>query len=223
ACSAIREKSRASALPLSSHARSRPRARRRRGGRLSPALGVAHRDRLAPPPARRRSTLGCQAARGAVRPNRPGRTRRCHPDVEERPAHRPTRDPSSLAPRRLQGSLAVAEPNAARVAPRYGGGRACPVHGLGEHTLGPPRGSAENYSSSASRSASSRSRSTCGRRPARPRGQRWSTFLRNHAQEIWACDFLQAYDVFFRSIFAFVFIELATRKVMLAASRRRPG
>jgi|CZKU01.1.fsa_nt_gi hypothetical protein len=173
--------------------------------------------------ARRPSTLGCQAARGAIRPNRPGRTRRCHPDVEERPAHRPTRDPSSLAPRRLQGSLAVAEPNAARVAPRYGGGRACPVHGLGEHTLGPPRGSAENYSSSASRSASSRSRSTCGRRPARPRGQRWSTFLRNHAQEIWACDFLQAYDVFFRSIFAFVFIELATRKVMLAASRRRPG
>src|SRR5450432_3287822 len=54
--------------------------------------------------ARRPSTLGCQAARGAIRPNRPGRTRRCHPDVEERPAHRPTRDPSSLAPRRLQGS-----------------------------------------------------------------------------------------------------------------------
>ena len=47
-------------------------------------------------------------------------------------------------------------------------------------------------------------------RPTRPRGQRWSTFLRNHAQEIWACDFLQTYDVFFRSIFAFVFIELAT-------------
>src|ERR1019366_7095755 len=34
-------------------------------------------------------------------------------------------------------------------------------------------------------------------------------FLRNHARETWACDFLQAYDVFFRPIFAFVFIELA--------------
>jgi putative transposase len=60
-------------------------------------------------------------------------------------------------------------------------------------------------------------------RPARPRGQRWSTFLRSHAQEIWACDFLQAYDVFFRSIFAFVFIELATRKVALAATTRFPS
>jgi putative transposase len=29
-------------------------------------------------------------------------------------------------------------------------------------------------------------------RPATPRGQRWSSFLRNHSQEIWACDFLQA-------------------------------
>jgi putative transposase len=60
-------------------------------------------------------------------------------------------------------------------------------------------------------------------RPARPRGQRWSTFLRNHAQEIWACDFVQAYDVFFRSLFAFVFIELATRKVVLAATTRFPS
>ena len=60
-------------------------------------------------------------------------------------------------------------------------------------------------------------------RPREPRGQRWSTFLRNHGREIWACDFLQAYDVFFRPIFAFVFIELATRKVMHAATTRFPS
>jgi len=60
-------------------------------------------------------------------------------------------------------------------------------------------------------------------RPHGPRGQRWSTFLRNHAHEIWACDFLQAYDVFFRPIFALVFIELATRKVVLAATTRFPS
>jgi hypothetical protein len=59
ATSGISEKSMASAFPLSAHARSRPRARRGRGGRLSPALGVAHGNRLAPPPARRPSTLGC--------------------------------------------------------------------------------------------------------------------------------------------------------------------
>jgi putative transposase len=57
-------------------------------------------------------------------------------------------------------------------------------------------------------------------RKGKPGGQRWSTFLRNHAGETWACDFLQAYDVFFRPIFALVFIELATRKVMLAATTR---
>ena len=60
-------------------------------------------------------------------------------------------------------------------------------------------------------------------RKRRPGGQRWSTFLRNHGHEICVCDFLQAYDVFFRPIFAFVFIELATRKVMLAATTRFPS
>jgi len=60
-------------------------------------------------------------------------------------------------------------------------------------------------------------------RKGTPGGQRWSTFLRNHARETWACDFLQAYDVFFRPIFAFVFIELATRNVMLAATTRFPS
>src|ERR1019366_5175924 len=74
--------------------------------------------------------------RGAVRPNRPGRTRRRHPDVDERPAHRPTRDLSSLAPRRLQGSLALADSSAPRTAPRHGDGRADPVDGVGEQTLG---------------------------------------------------------------------------------------
>jgi putative transposase len=60
-------------------------------------------------------------------------------------------------------------------------------------------------------------------RKGTPGGQRWSTFLRNHALETWACDFLQTYDVFFRPIFAFVFIELATRRVMLAATTRFPS
>lgn len=33
--------------------------------------------------------------------------------------------------------------------------------------------------------------------------QTWATFLRNHASEIWACDFLQTYDLFFRTVFVF--------------------
>lgn len=48
----------------------------------------------------------------------------------------------------------------------------------------------------------------------RPASQTWSTFLRNHAQEIWACDFLPVTELFFRSLFAFFIMELNTRKVI---------
>jgi transposase InsO family protein len=48
----------------------------------------------------------------------------------------------------------------------------------------------------------------------RPTGQTWSTFVRNHAADIWACDFVQTYDVFFRAIFVFVIIELESRTVI---------
>jgi putative transposase len=37
----------------------------------------------------------------------------------------------------------------------------------------------------------------------RPSGQKWVTFLRNHAADMWACDFLQVTDLFFHSLFAF--------------------
>ncbi len=51
-------------------------------------------------------------------------------------------------------------------------------------------------------------------RPKRARGQNWKTFLRNHAAELWACDFLQTTDLFFRPLFAFFIIELQSRKVI---------
>src|SRR5213080_1977538 len=44
-------------------------------------------------------------------------------------------------------------------------------------------------------------------RVPQPRGQKWSTFLHHHAEEIWACDFLQVTDLFFRPLFAFFIIE----------------
>jgi hypothetical protein len=40
-------------------------------------------------------------------------------------------------------------------------------------------------------------------RPKRARGQNWKTFLRNHAAEVSACDFLQVTDLFFRPLVAF--------------------
>ena len=47
------------------------------------------------------------------------------------------------------------------------------------------------------------------RKPGLPK-QTWATFLRNHAKETWACDFLQTYDLLFRSLFVFVVIELGS-------------
>jgi putative transposase len=56
----------------------------------------------------------------------------------------------------------------------------------------------------------------------RPRGQAWKTFLRNHAAEVWACDFLQVTDLFFRPLFAFFIIELRSRKVIHVNVTRSP-
>src|SRR5215469_10498077 len=55
-----------------------------------------------------------------------------------------------------------------------------------------------------------------------PRGQKWATFLRNHAGQIWACDFLQVTDLFFRPLFAFFLIELKSRKVIHMGVTRSP-
>jgi putative transposase len=55
-----------------------------------------------------------------------------------------------------------------------------------------------------------------------PRGQKWSTFLHTHAAQIWACDFLQVSDLFFRPLFAFFLIELKSRKVIHVGVTRSP-
>jgi putative transposase len=49
-------------------------------------------------------------------------------------------------------------------------------------------------------------------RTAQPRGQNWRTFLRNHAKDIWACDFLKVTDLFFRLLFAFFITLVAVAK-----------
>ena len=59
------------------------------------------------------------------------------------------------------------------------------------------------------------------RGPRSPR-QTWATFLRNHAGELWACDFLQTYDVFFRTVFLFVIIELGSRRLVHFGVTRNP-
>jgi putative transposase len=53
-------------------------------------------------------------------------------------------------------------------------------------------------------------------------GQTWSTFLRNHAKDIWAVDFLQTHDLFFRTIFVFFIIEVGSRRLMHFGVTRSP-
>jgi len=49
-----------------------------------------------------------------------------------------------------------------------------------------------------------------------------TTFLHHHAAQIWACDFLQITDLFFRPLFAFFIIELKSRKVIHVGVTRSP-
>lgn len=52
------------------------------------------------------------------------------------------------------------------------------------------------------------------RAPGQPRGdQRWSTFLKNHAKAILACDFFVAVTATFRMLYVFVVIEHGTRRL----------
>jgi putative transposase len=62
-------------------------------------------------------------------------------------------------------------------------------------------------------------------RPARPPrrpGQTWGAFLRNHAREIRACDSLQRTELFFRPLFAFLVVELASRRAVHVGVTRSP-
>ncbi len=61
-----------------------------------------------------------------------------------------------------------------------------------------------------------------GVRTPRLTGQSWRTFLRTHGGEIWACDFLQLTDLYFRSLFAFFLIDLKSRKVIHVGVTRSP-
>ena len=56
----------------------------------------------------------------------------------------------------------------------------------------------------------------------RQSGQTWATFLKNHAGEIWPCDFAVVHDLLFRPLYLFIIIELKTRRVAHTAVTRQP-
>jgi putative transposase len=48
------------------------------------------------------------------------------------------------------------------------------------------------------------------------------SFVKNHAKEIWACDFTVTYDWLFRPWYIFVVMELRTRRIVHSAVTRSP-
>ena len=47
-----------------------------------------------------------------------------------------------------------------------------------------------------------------------PSGQSWSTFLKTHGQDIWACDFVPVVTLFFKTLHAFVSVHHESRRVV---------
>jgi putative transposase len=51
-------------------------------------------------------------------------------------------------------------------------------------------------------------------RPAAAQTQMWSTFLRNHAREVLACDFFVTVTAGFRLVYVFVVLDISTRRLV---------
>ena len=64
-----------------------------------------------------------------------------------------------------------------------------------------------------------------GQRKPAPRtpSQTWSTFLKTHARDIWACDFVPVADLLLRQLFVFFIIELASRRVVHFGVTQHPN
>jgi hypothetical protein len=55
----------------------------------------------------------------------------------------------------------------------------------------------------------------------RKSNQTWATFLKNHAAEIWACDFTVVHDLFFRPTYVFIILSCIRVKKELKSPRFR--
>ncbi len=59
-------------------------------------------------------------------------------------------------------------------------------------------------------------------RRSRSPSQNWNTFLKNHTQDVWACDFLPVIDLFFRTAYLFFIVALDSRRVVHFGVTRHP-
>lgn len=53
-------------------------------------------------------------------------------------------------------------------------------------------------------------------------GPTWSTFLKTHGHDIWACDFVPVVTLFFQTVYAFVIIHLESRRVVHVNATAQP-
>jgi len=53
-------------------------------------------------------------------------------------------------------------------------------------------------------------------------GPSWATFLKNHAADIWSCDFTVVHDLLFRPLYIFIIMELKTRRIIHTAVTSSP-
>jgi putative transposase len=56
----------------------------------------------------------------------------------------------------------------------------------------------------------------------RQRGQRWTTFIRNHLHETWGCDFFVLVTGKFRLLYVFVVLSLGRRTIVHAGVTEHP-
>ncbi len=54
-------------------------------------------------------------------------------------------------------------------------------------------------------------------------GQTWRTFVKNHAKQIYACDFLTQHTAFFTVVYIFVVMEIASRQIVLINATNGPS
>jgi putative transposase len=66
-------------------------------------------------------------------------------------------------------------------------------------------------------------RRTMVRRPEPRDGQTWRTFIRNHATQVFACDFLVQYTALFSAVYVFVVMEIASRRIVLINVTANPS
>jgi len=54
-------------------------------------------------------------------------------------------------------------------------------------------------------------------------GQTWRTFIRNHASQVFAVDFLTQYTALFTTVYIFVVMHVASRRIVLINATTSPG